>query len=97
MVSKLFMNIFRKLKSLLSILLIVLFIFTLYRYYYVNSPSLNLPLFTTLIAALLSFTDGLEYIIIKKLTKIGYIICTLSILFPIPIIILTHAVTTKIK
>lgn len=44
-------------------------------------------------AALLGFIDGLEYIIIKKSTKIGYLICTLSILLPIPIIILTNAIS----
>ena len=87
------MHTFRKLKSLFSVLLIILVIFSLYFSYCSNTQSIsvtNISLFTTLMAALFGFIDGLEYIIIKKNTKIGYAICTISIMLPIPIIILIH-------
>ncbi|GEM_PF-3094040 len=87
------MNTFRKVKSLFSVLLIILIIFSAYLYSCSNTQSINLSIFITLMAALLGFIDGLEYIIIKKSTKIGYLICTLSILLPIPIIILTNAIS----
>lgn len=91
------MNTFRKLKFLLSILILIPLIFSLYRYYYMNTSSITLSLFITIIAALLAFIDGIEYIFIKKNPRIGYMICTLSILLPIPIIILIHIIKSSPK